>query len=221
MVDILELMATSEDGVYAVDSQQKIIFWSQGAERVLGYSPQDVLGQYCYDAIGARGIRGNLVCVPGCAIINAAKSSGQAPSHYCTLRNKGGEIVWVHMNHVVIPSENKELESIVHMFRDVTEYVEAQQLVQKILSYLAASPLAPRAQKRALLRTTRRNIPQLTHREVEVLSLLAQGNTAKAIADRLVISPATARHHVQHILSKLGVHSTLEAVAYAYRHSML
>jgi DNA-binding NarL/FixJ family response regulator len=58
-----------------------------------------------------------------------------------------------------------------------------------------------------------RRLSQLTRREREVLRLLAEGGTNQAIASRLLISPETARTHVQNILVKLGVHSRLEAVA--------
>jgi DNA-binding NarL/FixJ family response regulator len=58
---------------------------------------------------------------------------------------------------------------------------------------------------------------ELTTREREVLSLLADGMSTRQIADKLVISPRTIGTHVQHILGKLGVHSRAQAVAYAHR----
>jgi DNA-binding NarL/FixJ family response regulator len=56
-------------------------------------------------------------------------------------------------------------------------------------------------------------LSKLTKREREVLGLLIEGTGTEAIARSLVISPQTARTHVQNILSKLGVHSRLEAAA--------
>jgi DNA-binding NarL/FixJ family response regulator len=55
----------------------------------------------------------------------------------------------------------------------------------------------------------------LTRRELEVLQLLSQGVPSRSIAGRLGVSPNTVRTHVQGILTKLQVHSRLEAVAYA------
>jgi DNA-binding NarL/FixJ family response regulator len=54
--------------------------------------------------------------------------------------------------------------------------------------------------------------PELTDREREVLSLIAQGYTNQAIAERLVISPRTLRNHISSIFSKLQVTSRLEAI---------
>ncbi len=54
--------------------------------------------------------------------------------------------------------------------------------------------------------------PDLTEREREVLSLIAQGYTNQAIAEKLVISPKTVRNHISSIFSKLQVTSRLEAI---------
>lgn len=52
----------------------------------------------------------------------------------------------------------------------------------------------------------------LTHREEEVLALLAQGKSVPAIEKDLVISNGTAKSHVRHIYSKLGIHSRDELI---------
>jgi DNA-binding NarL/FixJ family response regulator len=54
--------------------------------------------------------------------------------------------------------------------------------------------------------------PELTDREREVLTLIAQGHTNAAIAERLVLSPKTVRNHVSTIFSKLQVASRAEAI---------
>jgi DNA-binding CsgD family transcriptional regulator len=58
---------------------------------------------------------------------------------------------------------------------------------------------------------------ELTAREREVLALLGEGLSNRAIADRLYISPKTAEHHVGRILGKLGLRSRAEAAAHAAR----
>jgi DNA-binding NarL/FixJ family response regulator len=57
-------------------------------------------------------------------------------------------------------------------------------------------------------------LSRLTRREREVLALLASGADNESIAGVLVISPQTARTHIQNILGKLSVHSRLEAAAF-------
>jgi DNA-binding NarL/FixJ family response regulator len=64
-------------------------------------------------------------------------------------------------------------------------------------------------------------LANLTRREREVLALLAQGADNERIAQRLVISPETARTHVQNVLGKLQVHSRLEAAAFVRQNGLL
>ncbi len=54
--------------------------------------------------------------------------------------------------------------------------------------------------------------PELTEREREVLTLIAQGLTNRAIAERLVLSEKTVRNHVSSIFSKLQVADRAEAI---------
>jgi two-component system nitrate/nitrite response regulator NarL len=61
----------------------------------------------------------------------------------------------------------------------------------------------------------------LTTREVEILGLLSDGLNQREIAQRLTISSKTVAVHIEHILGKLNVHSRAQAVAAAYRESLL
>ena len=58
---------------------------------------------------------------------------------------------------------------------------------------------------------------RLSPRELEILELLSQGLGQSEIAQSLVLSPKTVGTHIQHVLSKLGVHSRAQAVVEAYR----
>jgi DNA-binding NarL/FixJ family response regulator len=63
-------------------------------------------------------------------------------------------------------------------------------------------------------------VARLTPREREVLQLLVAGLDRAAIGDRLFLSPNTVRTHVQNVLRKLEVHSSIEAVGLALRHGV-
>ena len=91
----------------------------------------------------------------------------------------------------------------------------------EIARQLGADPLIKRVTRRmrelsmrvphGRRETTRINPGGLTDRQVQVLTLVAAGATNAEIADRLVVSPRTAEHHVAAVLTKLGVTSRQDA----------
>lgn len=87
-------------------------------------------------------------------------------------------------------------------------------------AYAGNAPISPALLARLLpsLRKDNKHVRgSLTARELQVMQLIAEGVSNQAIAEQLFISPHTVRNHVQRIITKLGVHSKLEAVAVATR----
>lgn len=84
------------------------------------------------------------------------------------------------------------------------------------------------ARVRALLRRNRRESQPtagltagLTARELEVLTLLAEGLTPDAIAAELFISTRTVGTHIEHVFRKLGVRTRAQAIAFAFREGLV
>jgi DNA-binding CsgD family transcriptional regulator len=61
----------------------------------------------------------------------------------------------------------------------------------------------------------------LTDREVEILRLLAKGMSRRQMADRLVLSEHTVRHHLEHIYDKIGISTRVAATLFAVEHDLL
>jgi NarL family two-component system response regulator LiaR len=98
-------------------------------------------------------------------------------------------------------------------FTQVVAAISARQPIKKHDAVAAAVPAQSR-QKAPLT-------PALTKRETDVLRLLASGRSTHEITVDLGVAPATVRTHTQSILSKLGLHSKVEAAAYAVRHELM
>lgn len=209
-MDLNGLRINSGDGVCAVTSDGKIIVWNRAAEKILGYSAREVIGRPCCEVFVGRDSAGNRLCYPGCHVMTLVKQ-GETLEHFdMATQTKAGKPMWLDVSIMMVPGSRSDLSKTVHLFRDVTVSREIETLVRERLAQTRGPSGDPVA------------LPvDLTRREIEILRLMAGGANTKAMAERLHVSAATVRNHVQNILGKLEVHSRLQAVAYATHHGLL
>lgn len=206
------------DGTFAVDSRQRIIYWDRGCEDLLGYTSESALGKPCCDVLqGCDPATGASFCCHGCGVAQPGENGGTPNSFSIQVSTHDDTLMRLSVNIVLIPSNGKNTWNAAHLL-----HVEGKPDVLTSLSYaLDKHPPAPISRHNGVATKHRRAASCLTAREQEVLALLAEGLTGAVIAKRLTISITTARNHLQHIQRKLGVHSQIEAVAYAYRHNLV
>jgi DNA-binding NarL/FixJ family response regulator len=94
--------------------------------------------------------------------------------------------------------------------KDLLDTIRAVRAGKKILHAEVAAELATHAAD-----------DSLSEREIEVLSLIAAGNSNKLVADQLAISEDTVKGHVKNILSKLGVNDRTHAVTAALKRGII
>ena len=110
--------------------------------------------------------------------------------------------------------------------------VPPEQLVAGIRSVASGdSLLAPSITRRLIqeyvrrppdpLRTSPPELARLTTREVEVLRMMARGQSNAEIAAEFVVSETTVKTHVAHVLAKLGVRDRVQAVVFAYESGLV
>ena len=109
----------------------------------------------------------------------------------------------------------------------VIKRADQPEIIQAIRVVLRGDVYVHPAMTRALLsqpETTERPpepVEPLTRREIDVLRLLARGNTNRQIADLLTLSIRTVESHRANLMGKLGLASRVELVTYAEEHGLL
>jgi PAS domain S-box-containing protein len=202
-------LATAGDGACVVRGDGRIVLWNRAAERMLGYTAREALGRRCCDVFVGQDDDGNRLCYQGCHFMKLIEMGEAVQSFDMKTRSKAGRPLWLNVSILSVAEIGVDGPSTVHLFRDVTATKELLALVHERAT--AAAEHEAGVDPRAVL----------SRRELEVLRLLAIGLNTRAAAERLHVSPATVRNHVQNLFAKLDVHSRLEAVAYANRHRLL
>lgn len=207
--ELTEMLAATADGGFAIDAAGRIVLWNRAAESMLGYTVSEVVGRRCCDLLVGDDENGNRLCCRGCHIVDLVKTRTLVHSFDMRTRTKTGSAIWVNVSTLRVSWDGAG-DGTVHLLRDVTATRESLALIRERLAIPAALvPAAPDGPG------------ALTRRELEILSVIATGVNTKDAAERLHVSPATIRNHVQNILGKLGAHSRLEAVAYATRNRLI
>lgn len=104
---------------------------------------------------------------------------------------------------------------------DVVDAVRRAKAGDTLLPRSVIVGIAQRVAEAKDRRPDRPAIEPLTGRELEVLRALAEGRSSADISEQLSISRNTLRTHVQNIMSKLHVHSKLEAVTVGLRYRII
>jgi len=201
-----EAFARTADGAFAIGPDGRIVLWNRAAEKMLGYAAREAIGRPCCDLFVGFDDSGNRLCYQGCHVMALVKMGDPVQSFDMRTRTKAGRPIWVNLSTLTVPPGPAGGPLTVHLFRDVTATKELLGLVQERLT--APTQAEPTG-------------GALTRRELEILRMIATGVSTRATADKLHVSPATVRNHVQNILGKLGAHSRLEAVAIATRRRLL
>lgn len=218
MPTLADLLFRTVDGVFAVDAKQRVIFWNPGCAQLFGTPSKQALGRPCSEVVRGKDPEGQPFCGGGCCVARLTTHGGNAPRAFpLQVCNNKGEDISLKVSIILVPSRQKNLWTCLHLLHrgdaadalDLLEYNGPQKssLKQRNGDGVGRPDLA--------------DVHSLSAREQELLQLLSEGLSVPVISQLLNISPVTVRNHLQHIQKKLGVHSQVETVAYAYRHNLV
>jgi len=118
---------TMADGLFTVDLDGTITFWNKGAERITGFSAEDVIGQNC-DILEGDNCLGT-DCVDGIRSCGLYEK-GVVKNHECTIRAKDGRLVTLLKNARVMKDEDGKVIGGVENLTDVTSLKRAEEEVR-------------------------------------------------------------------------------------------
>jgi PAS domain S-box-containing protein len=222
--EYLDTLCSTADGVFLVDSSQRIIRWNKGAEGILGFTDADVVDRHCFEVIAGRNRANKAHCRSGCHVQECLANRDLVENFDVMTRTKTGGNIWLNVSVIAV---NGGDPIAAHVVRDVTRDRHRGEAIEQFLATLGIYG-TPRDRHGERARRVVSKHPQqpetpatLSRREIEVLTLIAEGLSTKAVAQRLKISHYTARNHIQNILAKLELHSKAQVVAYAFRKGLL
>jgi DNA-binding SARP family transcriptional activator len=118
--------AGSGDGVFAVDSEQRILFWNNALAGLLGISAEDALHYPCWQILQGRGYQGEPFCAPDCPLHRRARLGETLVSTELVLRSRNGTRLGTRISHIS-PGHERAAEEpyfVVHLVRQIAEPAE-------------------------------------------------------------------------------------------------
>ncbi|MYI81857.1 MAG: PAS domain-containing protein [Chloroflexi bacterium] len=218
---IFQFLATAPFGAYVMSIDQTIVSWNQEAERILGFSREQVIGRRCYEVVTGLAPGGfTPECLLGCPSLRSMRG-GEIP-HAVTMLMlcASGERKAVSLTPMVIAAPGEDAPYLVHLFDEPAEDAGSDEAADSLRSELLEQGADILSDQPAVASPSS-EVGRLTRRELEVLRLVAAGWGTQRIADALSISPHTVRNHVRHFRGKLNATTKLDAVVTAIRLGLL
>jgi PAS domain S-box-containing protein len=198
------------------DREDRIITWSPAAQKLLGYTSDQVLGQRFFEAVNARDAFGNRFCCRGCGLHEMVRTGEPVRTFEMQATNAAGGVVRTFVSVAPEGGHRNGGVLIYHLRADLRRQADRRRTTDRRSIRPLVRGIAEDGGSTAVAHWW-----GLSPREIQVLRGLAGGGDTGDIASELGISEATVRNHVQHLLRKLGVHGRVEAITLAYRHQLL
>jgi diguanylate cyclase (GGDEF)-like protein/PAS domain S-box-containing protein len=126
------LLDSLYDGVYFLDRDRKISFWNKGAERITGYTGDEVLGSCCKDNILVHvDCKGMCLCEGSCPAVRVMEQGCQEEADVF-LHHKDGYRILVRARVTPIRDENGSIVGAVEVFSDNSEKLASMSLIQEL-----------------------------------------------------------------------------------------
>lgn len=152
-LDITQVADALSDGVYATDRERRIVYWSRAAERITGFSSEEVLGRCCADNILMHvDTEGRSLCLQGCPLA-ATMNDGAEREVSVVLHHKLGHRVPVLVRARPIVDRDGERIGALEVFSDQTSPAVVRARMAQLEALALIDPLTQLPNRRYLAST--------------------------------------------------------------------
>jgi DNA-binding CsgD family transcriptional regulator len=207
--ELKKLVDSTCDPSFAIDSDGLVAAWNAGAEMLFGRAAVEVLGQRCGPIVKGSDECGS-VCSDNCTVRQAIENRHPLGNFDLQIETAKGR-QWSNVSVLVADNNNFNRSYAIYVIRPIDLRKRLEILVR---DFVVCSTSVPPESAVAMITSTRAPAKdtELSARELEILKLLARGESSKSIGELLHISRTTVNNHVQHLLRKLNAHNRLEAI---------
>jgi len=215
--ELFSLLEHTADSVYTVTEDGEICSWNAAAESLFGYPASEVVGRNIDDVFQARDALGTDALAGGfeAATRHWDGKSGGIPNFDLDVRTSNGSRIWVNVSTIVVDNHRTGRRLFVRILHDITHRKRKEDLLRRMVD--AAREVVALTEEPS----AEAPVESLSHQELRILRLFAEGSNPATIARKLSISAQTLRNHLHHINRKLRTHNRLEAVTHAQRRGLI
>jgi len=215
--EIGKLVEGTADAAFTIDACGVISAWNKAAEELFGLGSTEAIGRLCHDVVKGTDESG-VVCSQYCTIKQAVEANSPVRNFDLQVQTKTGTD-WSNISILIVTEPGSGVQHAVHILRPL----KRKRLQQLVRNFVVSEIELEREIEKPPNSSARAGLtnPTLSPREIEILQMLASGVKTNAVAEQLCISRSTVRNHVRNILTKLDVHTRLEAVRHAERAGLI
>ncbi|OFW62112.1 MAG: hypothetical protein A2133_05425 [Actinobacteria bacterium RBG_16_64_13] len=144
------ILENISDGVYFCDRDKRVTYWNRGAERITGYSAEQLRGSSCSDGILMHvDDRGAALCNKGCPL-SGTLADGLPRETQAYLHHRSGHRIPVLLRTSAIIGPGGEVEGVVETFTDNSDLVAALRRVDELSTQTETDPLTGIGNRRSM-----------------------------------------------------------------------
>ena len=119
--DAYKLLEGTADAAFVVTLDGEICFWNTSAERLFGYTAENVLNRRCHEVLQGNSSLGAAVCRGECSVQRCAANTRRIPAFDLEVLTSSGQRIWVSLSTIVFEDSRLHRRLIAHLGHDISD----------------------------------------------------------------------------------------------------